>query len=59
MGVHQVGSISSVLTSSRRPQRWDSDADRRIDIDDFVRILSTYRVSAEQDSGFAGDVDVF
>ena len=36
----------------------DSDGDRRIAMDDFVRVLSTYRVTAERTSGFAGGVDV-
>ena len=36
----------------------DSDGDRRIAIDDFVRLLSTYRMRNESDRGFASGVQV-
>ena len=36
----------------------DSDGDRRFALNDFVRLLSTYRMSNESDSGFASGVQV-
>lgn len=36
----------------------DNDGDRRIAINDFVRLLSTYRITNDLDRGFASDVQV-